>query len=109
MRQPSTTCAEDFLGGDRLARPLAFAMEAAAVAAAAAAKPKVGGKKANAAAAPAAASKPAAGSKGKAGGAAAGAGEEVAQAYPEPSLAQARQAVVASCILPLGAHAALAK
>lgn len=114
VRAPPPTTADAFIGGDRLARPTADDA-AAAAAAGAAAKPKTGGKKANAAPKPAAdASAPGSkgGKGGKAGAAAAG-GEGVGDAaagagYPEPSLAQARQAVVASCILPLGAHEALA-
>ena len=110
MRLPAATAADDFLGSDRLAQ--AAGAPGAPPPAAVASKPKTGGRKANMPAATAA-GVAGAGGKGQKGAAAAGAaggaaGEEV-KVYPEPSLAQARQAVVASCILPLGAHQPLAK
>lgn len=122
VRAPAPATVGDFLGGDRLVK-LADVPRAAPPPPPPS-KPKTGGKKANAGAA---ASKAAAGkaagagssgvSKGGKGGKdgkdgkAAGAGGEEGEVreYPEPSLAEARQAVVASCILPLGAHPALAK
>ena len=84
----STTCitVDEYLGGARLAHA---AEAVGATETGSSAKPKTGGKKANAAAAAAAAA-----AKADASGS--------EQQYPEPSLAQARQAVVASCILPLG-------
>ncbi|PRW20260.1 IQ and AAA domain-containing 1 [Chlorella sorokiniana] len=124
VRSPVPTTVDQFLGGDRLLKladiPRAEPPPPPPV------KSKTGGKKANAAAAAgkaaAAAGKAAAsGSGGKAGsgskggkggdaaGAAAGAEGGEVKDYPEPSLAEARQAVVASCILPLGAHPALSK
>lgn len=125
MRSPAPTTAEQFLGGDRLVKladiPQAEPPPAQPI------KSKTGGKKANAAAAAGKAAagssggKAAGGGSGKAGSAASkgGKGGDAAAAgggeagelkeYPEPSLAEARQAVVASCILPLGAHPALSK
>ncbi len=121
VRCPAPTTVDQFLGGDRLVKladiPQAELPPQQPI------KSKTGGKKANAAAA---ASKAAAGSgsgksgsssskagngKGGKGGEAAGAAAEAGELkeYPEPSLAEARQAVVASCILPLGAHPALCK
>lgn len=110
MRPPAPARIADFLGADRLVR--LQDMPASAQPRPPPTKPKAGGKKANVAAAP----KPAApgSGRGKAGAAAAGAAGAAAAGptfheYPESSLAEARQAVVASCILPLGAHPALAK
>ncbi|PSC70654.1 IQ and AAA domain-containing 1 [Micractinium conductrix] len=103
VHTPAPLTLSDYLGGERLAPA-----EAAPEAAPAAAKPKVGGKKANAAPAKAAAPPAGKGGKGK-GAAEAAAGQAAHAAYPEPSLAQARQAVAAACVLPLGAHDALAK
>jgi len=109
VRQPPAgATVECFLGSERLAR-LEEVPGGDVAGASASSKPKTGGKKANAALAAKAGA--AAGGKGKAGGAAgaAGAAGEEKKEYPEPSLAQARQEVVASCILPLGAHEALSK
>ncbi|KAL4857543.1 DNA mismatch repair protein 6 [Chlorella vulgaris] len=107
---PASVC--DLLGCDR-------AVEAAAgvggkggagsrAAGALAGRPRAGGKKANAAP-PAAPTKAPGGVKGKDKEAGPPGGGEVASSYPEPSLALVRQALVASCVLPLGAHPALSK
>lgn len=108
MRQPAACGLEDFLGGERLAQEPEPPGLRSATHGAVAAKARTGGKKANAAPPPPAATKAPAGVEGKSK---AGPGEasEAPQAFPEPSLAQARQAVAASCLLPLGAHAAMAK
>ena len=124
VRSPAPTTVEQFLGGDRLVKladiPQAEPPPAQPI------KSKTGGKKANAAAVGKAAAgsgsgKAAGGGSGKAGSAASkgGKGGDEAAAgggdagglkgYPEPSLAEVRQAVVASCILPLGAHPALSR
>lgn len=118
-RSPAPATVDQFLGGDRLLKladiPKAEPPPQQPI------KSKTGGKKANAAAAGSKAATGSGGSKaaskaGKVGssgkgGEAAGDGAEAGELkeYPEPSLAEARQAVVASCILPLGAHPALSK
>ena len=114
VRAPAPTSVSDFLGGDRLVK-LAD-IPRAEPAPPPPSKPKTGGKKANAAAAAgkAAGSGSGAGKGGKggkdgAGGKGAGGEAGEMREFPEPSLAEARQAVVASCILPLGAHPALSK
>ncbi|KAL4420798.1 hypothetical protein ABPG75_010454 [Micractinium tetrahymenae] len=110
VRQPAAASLEDFLGGERLAEePEALGPPCAPSAVVTTVKTKAGGKKANAAPPPPLAPATAAGGargKGKAG---AGEAEAATKALPEPSLAQARQAVAAACVLPLGAHAALGK
>ncbi len=109
VRVPPVASVDDFIGGPRLAE-VPPSVDVAPPNKSIAGKAKTGGKKANAA------SSAPAGPKGKAGpaatagkkGAGAAAGEgEGPQLYPELSLAQARQEVVASCILPLAAHQAL--
>lgn len=99
VRLPPPTCVADFLGGDRMAEEVAGG---AAPQPAQPSKPKAGGKKNNASA-------PGQAAKAPAGKAKTAAGEDEFQPYPEHSLAQGRQAVVASCVLPLGAHPALSK
>lgn len=105
--QPAQSSLADFLGGERLAQePEPTGLLSATATAAQPAKAKTGGKKANAAPPPSAAAKAPRGALGKAGQ---GGAQEELQSFPEPSLAQARQAVAACCVLPLGAHAALGK
>lgn len=106
-RLPPPATVDEFLGGDWLARP----PPPPSVPLPGGAKPKAGGKKSNSPAKPAAAAEAGPGGKAGAGGKGKGgaAGGSEPGDYPEPSLAQARQAVVASCILPLGAHPALAR
>ena len=100
-QQGSSACSvvDDYLGGARLAHAAAAP---GAAETASSAKPKTGGKKANAAAAAAKAD-----ASGKSKADASGGSSDAQPPYPEPSMAQARQAVVASCILPLGGFEAL--
>ncbi len=99
VRLPPPSSVADFLGGDRMSdqgpgsdtpRPGKGS------------KPRAGGKRNNAAA-------PGQAAKAPGGKARAGVGEEQLEPYPEHSIAQARQAVIAACVLPLGAHPALTK
>lgn len=111
VRQPVAATLEEFLGGERLAQepePTGLLSATATAAAAPTVKAKTGGKKANVARTAPPTSRVPGGTKagGKAG---LDKEKEAPEAYEAPSLAQARQEVAASCVLPLGAHAAMAK
>lgn len=110
VRPPAGVTLEDYLGSERLALEAELpGMPGQQPADPPANKAKTGGKKANVAPKPPPGKTP--GTKGKPGGAAgaAGGGEDAQLKIPESSMAQARQAVTAACVLPLGAHKALTR